>query len=106
MTPLIKLIYLQFNGFFRRALRGAGGGKRVVFFSVGAVLLVCWLVAVFAGAMGGGRSKPEQVRLVMPLALLGICLITIVTSAGDKAIAFTPGEVDQLFPGPFTRRQL
>ena len=33
----------------------------------------------------------------MPLALLGICLLTIVTSAGDKAIAFTPGEVDFLF---------
>ncbi|HEX4795732.1 MAG TPA: putative ABC exporter domain-containing protein [Humisphaera sp.] len=106
MTPLFKLILLQFNGFFRRALRGASGAKRVVFFTVGAVLLVCWLVAVVASAMGSGHSKPEEVRLVMPLALLGVCLITIITSAGDKAIAFTPGEVDQLFPGPFTRRQL
>ena len=42
----------------------------------------------------------------MPLALLGVCFMTAITSAGDKAIAFTPGEVDQLFPGPFTRREL
>ena len=27
----------------------------------------------------------------------------IVSSSGDKAIAFTPGEVDMLFPGPFSR---
>lgn len=30
----------------------------------------------------------------------------IVSSAGDKAVAFTPGEVDMLFPGPFGRREL
>src|SRR5206468_6450343 len=34
------------------------------------------------------------------------CVLTLITSAGDRAIAFTAGEVDQLFPGPFGRRQL
>ena len=38
--------------------------------------------------------------------LLGICLLSTLTSAGEKAIAFTPGEIDFLFPGPFARRSL
>jgi hypothetical protein len=52
------------------------------------------------------RSDPQRVRTAAPFALLGICMLTLVTSAGDRAISFTPGEIDMLFPGPFTRRQL
>jgi hypothetical protein len=64
-----------------------------------------WLwSATFAAQVD--RPGPDHVRGVVPLVLLGICLMTALTSAGDKAIAFTAGEVDLLFPGPFTRRQL
>ncbi len=51
-------------------------------------------------------SDPQRVRMAAPFALLAICVLTLITSAGDRAISFTPGEVDMLFPGPFTRRRL
>lgn len=108
MNPaLLKLISLQTRGFFRRSLKGSGSGTRILFFIVGAVLIVGWLSAsLFNVMVARQRSDPLEVRMTAPLVLLGICLMTIVTSAGDKAIAFTRGEVDQLFPGPFSRREL
>ena len=57
-----------------------------------------WLASVVLSATMQ-RPNPEYVRGVVPLILLGICLLTTMTSAGDKAVAFTPGEVDLLFPG-------
>lgn len=109
-------------------LRGATSPGRIVLFIVGALLFAGWLLATLvpvihqhrmngAGAhevMPAVRDRMRQrlgvtsarMREVMPLALLGICALTALTSAGDKAISFTAGEVDQLFPGPFSRRQL
>jgi hypothetical protein len=34
------------------------------------------------------------------------CLLTIGTSQGERVIYFSPAEIDFLFPGPFSRRQL
>lgn len=106
MNPaLLKLIYLQGRGMLRRMTRGAGTARRIVFFVVGAMLFIMWLLSGVANSFMR-RSDPARVRAVTPLAILGVCILTAITSAGDKAIAFTPGEVDQLFPGPFSRREL
>lgn len=102
---LYKLIGLQGRATARRMLRGGKSPARILVFLLGAGLCISWLA--FASAINSKtRSDPSRVRAVMPLMLLGICIMTAITSAGDKAIAFTPGEVDQLFPGPFTRREL
>ncbi|HZL34614.1 MAG TPA: putative ABC exporter domain-containing protein [Tepidisphaeraceae bacterium] len=103
---LYKLISLQFRGVRRQMLRGAGSPGRMLVFAVGGLLFLGWLASVFFTLKQKGHADPNRVRQVMPLALLGICILTALTSAGDKAIAFTPGEVDQLFPGPFSRREL
>ncbi len=108
---LYKLIRLQGRAFVRRILRGAKSPGRAAALIIGAMVCIGWLILASSQTL---RQKSlespatirERVQLVMPVALLGICIITAVTSAGDKAIAFTPGEVDQLFPGPFTRREL
>src|SRR5262249_31312281 len=41
-----------------------------------------------------------------PLAMLSLCVVNLVTSLGDRAVAFLPPEVHLLFPAPFSRRQL
>lgn len=101
---LYKLIGLQFKAGIRRMLRGGKSPGRIIVFLLGALVCIAWLFSALAGMTH--RTDPNRVRIVMPMALLAICAITAITSAGDKAIAFTPGEVDQLFPGPFTRREL
>lgn len=113
MNPaLLTLMRLQIAGFFRRMTRGARSPRRAVFLVIGFGMIVLWLGSVSLGLLAGRRAHarhnfaPERFRATAPLALLGICVLMIVSSAGDKAVAFTPGEVDMLFPGPFGRREL
>lgn len=113
MNPaLLKLIGLQTRGFVRRMVRGASSPRRAAFLALGIALILLWLgPALLTGIAGrkltvGGHNRSELTRTFAPLMLLGICLLTIISSAGDKAISFTPGEVDILFAGPFSRRQL
>lgn len=96
---------LQARGTARRIGRGARTTKGAIFFLFGFALFGFWIFSVLVSARYQ-RPDMENVRSVGPLMLLGICLLTALTSVGDKAVAFTPGEVDFLFPGPFTRRQL
>ena len=63
-------------------------------------------VSVSVSAYSTGRTDPETVRTFFPMWLLAVCVLNLVTSAGERAIAFTPSEVDFLFAGPFTRREL
>ncbi|HEY8747212.1 MAG TPA: putative ABC exporter domain-containing protein [Tepidisphaeraceae bacterium] len=109
---LFKLILLQFRGFVRRTLLSARSPRRAVFLAIGLGVLVLWLAPALATRVAihrdyqRGAVSVHHFRQIAPLVLLAVCLLTMISSAGDKAIAFTPGEVDILFPGPFTRRQL
>lgn len=103
---LLKLIALQANAMLRRALRGVRTGRGATFVAMGVVMMAAWLAAGFFSASSTGRSDPQTVRTFFPLWLLAVCVLNLLTSAGERAIAFTPAEVDVLFPGPFTRRQL
>jgi len=96
---------LQGRGMLRRMVRGAASPRGAVFFGLGLLIFALWLMSI---GMAGNRPQPalSHVRAIAPLIILAICLISALTSAGERAIAFTPGEVDFLFPGPFRRRQL
>lgn len=106
MNPaLFKLIRLQSRGMVRRSLHGVTTPRRAGFLLAGFAVLVLWIgPALFAASRQ--RPAPQRLRDTAPMALLGICVLTIVSSAGDKAISFTPGEVDMLFAAPFSRREL
>ena len=114
MNPaLFHLIRLQGRGFFRRITRSALSPRRAVFLAVGIALMMLWLGPPVLTSLTLRHTEPQRLaaagqrfRGIAPLALLAICVLIIVSSAGDKAVSFTPGEVDILFPGPFTRRQL
>lgn len=104
MDPALwKLMRLQGRGLLRRIYRGA---QSPLFFVLGILIFALWMSSAAMSARFQRRADPENVRAVVPLVLLGVCLLSSVTGATDKAIAFTPGEVDMLFPGPFGRRQL
>jgi len=104
-AALRHLIRLQLHGIVRSAFRRAKTPRGAIFFVFGVLVFIVWLAPVVITARLA-PPKPEEVRNVLPLILLGITLLTAFTSAGEKAIAFTGGESDFLFPGPFTRRQL
>lgn len=93
----------------RKTTRGAATPRRAVFLLIGFGALILWLAPAVLAPLAGRRQHIQTVegtRLAAPLVLLAVCVLTIISSAGDKVVSFTPGEVDLLFPGPFTRRQL
>ncbi len=104
--PLFKLILLQGRSVRRRMLRGAKSVRGAAFLLLGTIIFSLWLGPSLWLASTTARTDPQIVKNVVPVFLLMICLMNLVTSAGEKAIAFSPAEVDFLFPAPFTRRQL
>ena len=102
---LLSLILLQARAALRRLARGARTVKGALLAAVGLAMFVLWLLPTFIAVTQAPPVDPQQVRDLAPLALLGMTLAAVV-SGGDRALLFTPGEVNFLFAGPFTRRQL
>ena len=43
---------------------------------------------------------------MIPVVMLLYVVLSILTSLGERAIYFSPSDVDFLFPAPFSRRQI
>jgi hypothetical protein len=60
----------------------------------------------------GTRHQTDQLPIAdmaepyFPILLMGLCLTFAFTTAGERAVYFSPAEVNFLFAGPFSRREL
>ena len=111
MDPALrKLLRLRFRARLRVIFRDLKTPRGAIFFAIGAAMFVLWLgpsvAMAVVGASARGRFDPEVVRTVIPLALMGLCVLNILMSGRQKGIPFTGAEIDFLFAGPFTRREL
>lgn len=103
---LTRLFTMRLRGLRRRMGRNLRTTKGKITFFVGIAVFALWLAPSLGVAMSGKMADPEKLENFFPLAMLGLTMLTVFTSAGDKAIYFSPAEVDFLFSGPFGRRQL
>ena len=79
----------------------------------GALLPVAMLLTLLP-AIGGlflaehsrGGVDYERTRALISSGLFLLCVLNLLGLKPDSGITFQPAEVDMLFPGPFTRRQL
>jgi len=106
MHPLVTLYKLQGRAVWRRATRNLRSVKGAVLGLFGVLVIVLWMAPSLWQAHAQPRTDPLKVREVAPVILLSMMLLGLVTAGSEKAVTFTPAEVDFLFPGPFTRRQL
>lgn len=106
MHPLVMLYRLQGRALWRRMTRNLRSVKGILLAGFGVVVVCLWLAPSLWQAFWAPRTDPGQVRAVAPVIMLAMSFLALVTSGGEKAVAFTPAEVDFLFPGPFTRREL
>src|SRR5947199_319864 len=85
---LLQLMLMQLRGMLRRGFRQVRTPRGAIFFGFGVLIFASWLVP---NLMNIQEGKPTlgAVRNVMPLVLLGVTLLTTLTSAGEKAIAST-----------------
>jgi Putative ABC exporter len=102
------LIRLRLTSAFRRLKRNVATVKGALLAAVGLLLFVPWMVSVvfFGRPTAYEPGAVEQVLRFGPLVLLTYCVLNLSFQTGEGVLAFTPAEVNFLFPGPFTRRQL
>lgn len=105
-SSLFLLIFLQLRGW----LRFLGRSIRTVRGAITALLGGCtfglWLVTCLVPSREASRIDPDALRRNGPAFLLLYCLANVLVSSGERAIYFSPGEVNFLFGGPFGRREI
>ncbi len=107
MDPALWLLLrLRFGGWLRRVRQSLGTVKGAFLVILGALLLVLWLLPTFLTSQPATPEHLARVRQYGPLALVAYLVMVLISSAGERAVSFSPAEVDFLFPGPFSRRQL
>jgi hypothetical protein len=109
-SALWLLLWLRFRAWRRRLFRNAGTPRGALFLVAG--------VLFFALIVGPNIviriAKPDQVglhyveatRRAGPLLLFAYCALTVLFASAEQGISFTPSEVQFLFSGPFSRRQV
>ena len=110
-SALWKLFWLRVRGSVRsivgkvKSVRGAA----LVLFTVLVFSLMVGpnvVIALTHKAPPPTNETVEGVRIAIAVGLLLYCLFTAGSSLGERAIYFSPSEIDFLFPGPFSRREL
>ncbi|MHA3980111.1 putative ABC exporter domain-containing protein [Halovulum sp. GXIMD14794] len=112
-VALLRLLAMRMRGGLRlrmmqiMSLRGA-----LFFLALGGII---WLliatgepvpnVRLFGGAGLDSQAMRDQISTFMPLGLLGMTLLTVALTTGPS-FHFSPTEINFLFVGPFSRRDL
>ena len=94
---LFTLLRLHGRALLRRTTRGARSLRGVIYFLVGLSVVVLWLGPQILRGIRHPMTDPTKMREMFPLALLGICVLTLITNGGGRAFYFTPAEVDFSF---------
>jgi Putative ABC exporter len=106
------LTWLRFRGWLRRMTRNVRTVKGALTAVLGVLILgfclISWVLSLlFMPVSPDAADRLEQVRRYGPFGLLAMALLTLITSSSERAmLPFSPAEVNLLFSGPFTRRQL
>ena len=91
--------------YVRRRMRGAKGAL----FTIGAVVVMLFLIVPQVAMRFSGRSleratqSADSIRLWGPAILLAVSILGALSARG---VYFKPAEVDFLFPAPVSRREL
>lgn len=105
-AALWQLLGLQCCGWVRKVWRSLHTVKGALLVVLGLVVFVPWLLSLLMAPQAGAGIPADKLLRFGPAVFLLYCLTTVLFSKGERAIYFTPAEVNFLFPGPFTRRQL
>jgi hypothetical protein len=104
-AALWLLLGLQIKGWFRFLGRNLRTVKGALTALLGLGAFVLWVTSVVL-TPSTRRLEAEQLLLYGPEVLLLYCLANVLGSSGERAVYFSPGEVQFLFPGPFGRREV
>ncbi len=105
-SALWFLLGLQLRWVGRVSGRGAFGTlKGAALAMVGLGVFALWLGSLILTERTPTYTR-EKILEYGPAGLLIYCLLNVVSTSGERAVYFSPGEVNYLFPAPFGRREL
>jgi hypothetical protein len=103
---LWTLLWLNFRAVLRKTGRQMRSVRGILFFLIGLGVLGLWIgPSIFLNTHVRPANR-SNIMAVAPVAILLMTVLNLFTSAGERAVTFTPAEIDFLFAGPFSRRQL
>ena len=98
------LMGLRFWGWLRGVGQSLASVRGILLVVFGSLVFAPWILTIILGAVQAGQHVAE-VRRFGPLALAGYCLLELLVST-EGSLTFTAAEVNFLFCGPLSRRQL
>jgi hypothetical protein len=112
-AALLRLLAMRMRGGLRLRLMQMVSLRGALFFlALGGIIVL--LIAsgqlkptsqLFGGASVDSQAIRAQIETFMPLAMLGMTVLTVLLSTGPS-FHFSPTEINLLFVGPFSRRDL
>jgi hypothetical protein len=103
---LRRLMALQARGWLRRQITGGSPLRRLLRL-VAVALFVLWMVTrAMRGFTFATPVASEAILDKAPYYIAVLAVIPLLFGNEDRALAFSPPEIDFLFAGPFARRDL
>ena len=103
---LFLLLRLRTWAWLRRMGRNLRSLKGALLGVVGALLFAPMLVSSIFAPRIHVEAQSELIRRYGALGMLAFCVLNVVLSSGERAIYYSPSEVNFLFSGPYRSRQL
>ncbi len=100
------LLRLRGWAWFRRWFRSVRTLKGAMLALLGTLVFLPMIVSVFVAPRFMIATQLDLIGRHGPLLLLAYCLLNVLISSGDRAIYYSPAEVNFLFCGPYRPRQL
>src|SRR4051812_18369432 len=100
------LLLIRGKAWFRRWARNLRSLKGALLAVVGSLVFLPMIVSVLVSPRVQTAAQVGAIRRFGPLGLLAYCLLNVLLSSGDRAVYYSPSEVNFLFSGPYRPRQL
>lgn len=91
---------------FRGVRRNFRSPSKIAMFVLGGLIVMLWLGSVLFAGMVGTKQNVDLYADAAPFVILLMLVLSMTTAAGERAIYFSPSEIDFLFAAPISRRQL
>ena len=100
------LLTLKLNAWLRRWSRSVRSLKGLLLAVVGSLVFVPSLIAILFTPKIQSATQLAAARQYGALILFAYCVLNVLLSSGDRAVYYSPAEVNFLFSGPYRPRQL
>ena len=100
------LMKLRTFALFRRWKKLLSRPKGIVLALMTALIFVPWLVSMVMASGIDIRPPMDKIHRFAPLAVFAFTIGSLMFSAGEQSLYYSPAEVTFLFAGPYRKRQL